>query len=51
MHLAEQYKSENKKNDSLWKSYDMIYNLKKYKMCDEFMHVEEEDLDEKSKSY
>lgn len=43
MHMLEQYKSESSKADaSMWQSYDMVYNLSKFKVDEEFLQANTE---------
>ena len=44
MHYWEQYKSETDKESSFWKSYDMRYNMSKFKANQAFADFDCEEL-------
>ena len=45
MHLYEQYQNESGKEGNLFKSYDMVYNLQKFKMDKTFGGITDQDLE------
>ena len=38
MHMQEQYRNEKETEQGIWRSYDMVYNLSKFKVGEEFLH-------------
>ena len=46
MHLYEQYQNKDPKETDLFKSYDMVYNLKKFKMNKNLGGLTEKELDQ-----
>ena len=48
MHLYEQYHNKDRKDADLFKSYDMVYNLQKFKMNKTFGSLTEKELDQTS---